>query len=131
METAFHKTRPVSATPVDHLLNFLVRGRVFGAIALVSVCALWQSPVLLTAILMILSGVVLVGRKNKQDLIIFLICGLAGASAEIFVVAYGAWSYSAPQLLGIPSWLPLVWGLSALFIRNVEQRLTAHQPFRS
>jgi hypothetical protein len=80
----------------------------------------------LTTILLFLSGIVLIGKRNQQDLVIFLTCGALGALAEIFVVAFGAWSYAMPQFLGIPSWLPLAWGISALFIRNVERRLTSN-----
>jgi hypothetical protein len=109
----------------DYLFQFVVKGRFFGLVALVSVCSLWQSPVLLTAILLFLSCAVLIGKRNQQDLVIFLICGAMGALAEILVVAFGAWSYSMPQFLGIPYWLPLAWGISALFIRNVERKLTS------
>ncbi|MBM4296389.1 MAG: DUF2878 family protein [Deltaproteobacteria bacterium] len=109
----------------ERLLGLAARGRVFGLVALISVCSFWRRPILLTAILSVLSCVVLLGRRNRQDSKIFLTCGVLGAIAEVFVVAFGAWSYSAPQVLGIPYWLPLIWGLSALFIRNLEQRLAA------
>jgi hypothetical protein len=126
MKPMLHELPMVKAVSFGHLLQFVVKGRFFGIIALVAVCSFWQSPVVLTTILLFLSGIVLIGKRNQQDLVIFLTCGALGALAEIFVVAFGAWSYAMPQFLGIPSWLPLAWGISALFIRNVERRLTSN-----
>jgi hypothetical protein len=124
MKAMLRETPVVSATSAERLLRLVVRGRVFGITALISVCCFWQSPILLTAILLFLSCAVLIGKRNQQDLIIFLTCGTLGALAEIFAVAFGAWSYSVPQFLGIPYWLPLAWGISSVFIRNIERRLT-------
>lgn len=40
--------------------------------------------------------------------------GIFGALAEIIPAALGAWTYATPQLLTIPYWLPLVWGLAGI-----------------
>ena len=123
MEPRLCENHAVSVKPAERLLSLLARGRVFGVTALISVCIFWQSPALLTVILMSLSCVVLIGKRNRPDLIVFLTSGALGAIAEILVVAFGAWSYSVPQFLGIPYWLPLAWGLSSLFIRRIAARV--------
>jgi hypothetical protein len=124
MKPKLHETSLVRAAFLRPSLRFVVKGRFFGIVALISVCCFWQSPLFLTAILLFLSCIVLIGKRNQQDFVIFLTCGALGALAEIFVVAFGAWSYSLPQFLGIPYWLPLAWGISSLFIRHVERRLS-------
>ena len=36
-------------------------------------------------------------------------------------ITTGAWAYDSPQLLGIPIWLPFVWGNAGLFILNMAE----------
>src|SRR5262245_61431706 len=100
MKSTLHYPPIVRAASPVHLMQFVGRGRFFGIVALVSVCSFWQSPVFLTSILFVLSCIVLISKRNQQDFVIFLTCGALGALAEIFVVAFGAWSYSLPQFLG-------------------------------
>ena len=123
MEPVLSDAHTFSDKPTVSLLGLLARGRFFGIAALISVCIFWQSPYLLTLVLLSLSCMVLIGKRNSQDLITFLTCGALGAIAEVLVVNFGAWSYSVPQFLGIPYWLPLVWGISALFIRNISTKI--------
>ena len=41
-----------------------------------------------------------------------------GPLAEGLAIQTGAWAYASPSVLGIPLWLPFVWGNAALFIQN-------------
>lgn len=54
----------------------------------------------------------------------YVLCALLGASSEILVIYFGAWSYTMPQLLGIPLWLPFVWGNVALFFVSLASHVT-------
>jgi hypothetical protein len=48
----------------------------------------------------------------KRELLWFLMISLGGSMAEIvFVNMSNAWSYSNPQLYGIPLWIPWFWGV--------------------
>lgn len=41
---------------------------------------------------------------------IFFIVGFFGFVAEALVVTSGAWIYDTQHLLGLPLWLPILWG---------------------
>ncbi|MEK6933082.1 MAG: hypothetical protein AABW56_04805 [Nanoarchaeota archaeon] len=94
----------------------------FLGISLVSV--FWEKPDLLTLILVILSLVIVFistkyMSKDSEDIILFLLVGVTGAFAEVIAIYFGAWRYGKPQLIGIPYWLPLAWGLAAIIIKYV------------
>jgi len=89
----------------------------FLAIMCVSfVAALWKYPFILLALLAGV-GIVLIKRsKYKHPYLAFIGAGMGGALCEIIAIYFGAWTYTAPQLIGIPLWLPVLWGNAALFI---------------
>src|SRR5712692_11417514 len=87
-----------------------------GLTALGSACLFWSSPLLLTGILAVIGGLMLAVRKSAEDLLLCAFCGAFGAIAEAFGIASGAWSYTLPLASGVPLWLPVMWGIAALFI---------------
>jgi hypothetical protein len=54
-----------------------------------------------------------------DDFYLFFVAGVFGAFAEVVAVLFGAWTYAVPSPIGIPYWLPLLWGLAALFLRHM------------
>ena len=79
---------------------------------------LWRTPVALTALL-ILTGVAIYAlRPSRTSAFVYLIGFLFGPLAEGVSIRTGAWEYASPTFLGIPVWLPFVWGIAALFIQN-------------
>jgi len=65
----------------------------------------------------------LVVRKSKEDIIIYIICAVLGAVAESIGVKAGAWTYYDTTLFGIPYWLPFVWGFAGVFVRRISIRV--------
>lgn len=76
-------------------------------------------PIILTLCLALISALILILYNNKGDIYLYILCGLAGAMAEAVAIAFGAWSYASAQFIGIPYWLPLLWGITAIFIKRV------------
>ena len=60
---------------------------------------------------------------TKEDLVLLLSGAVIGAVAEILSVRTGAWSYANPTMLGVPVWLPLLWGGSLLFMKKFSQTI--------
>jgi hypothetical protein len=83
----------------------LVAPLVFGHDALASVAALTVLSIILVAI-----------NFSKSRLIVYLIVFFAGPISEMIAIYFGAWNYAHPDLLGIPYWLPFVWGNASLYI---------------
>lgn len=89
------------------------------AVTITFVSLFWKDIMILTASLSILSIVALWYYHKKNDVIVYLIGAIIGATAESVCIYFGAWTYSNPTFL-IPIWLPLVWGLAALVIRRFD-----------
>jgi len=98
-------------------LNYqnIVFNIVFALACLASVCFLWENTILLTIILIIISVIGLYKWKTKETLILFFFCGLFGALAEVIAIHFGIWIYTLPSIIGIPYWLPVLWGDAAVF----------------
>ncbi len=87
------------------------------AIACVTLTALlFNRPYILTALLAGIGIVFLYRSTSKNAYHIFIGAGLGGAISEMIAIYAGAWTYTVPQMILIPLWLPLLWGNAALFI---------------
>jgi uncharacterized membrane protein YoaT (DUF817 family) len=83
---------------------------------LASVAILWERNLVLTVVLAVLATLLLAMNKSRQELKTFFLCAFFGALAEAFVISSGTWTYSNPDIIGIPVWLTLLWGIAAVFI---------------
>ena len=79
---------------------------------------LWSRPLVLTLCYIVLSAVILWGWHTKDDLVFYFVPFVLGPLGEIFVVAFGAWSYTEAAWL-IPPWLPFAWGIAVLFVYRI------------
>ena len=93
------------------------------AVALVSL--LYKQTVLLTIIMVAGWAIALKLWHSKNDIATLLAGAVAGTLAESIAVMTGAWKYANPTLLGIPLWLPLLWGGAAMFIRKFADTLAS------
>lgn len=93
------------------------------AFGVAAVSLLYKNNLLLTFV--ILAGWLVAVRlwHVKRDIYLFLSAAALGAAAEIIAVRFGAWQYSNPTLLGVPIWLPLLWGIAVVFIKRVADTL--------
>lgn len=60
---------------------------------------------------------------STSNLQLFASVAVAGAALEAVCVWAGAWQYATPQLLGLPVWLPLIWGQAGLSIAHWYKEL--------
>ncbi len=94
---------------------------------LITVAFLFQTPLLVVVMLLIIHSLYFVITKDrKESLIIYLGVGVLGASAELLCILTGAWEYSNTDTFGMPYWLPLVWGSAGLFMKDLSMRVCNH-----
>ncbi|MFH1591700.1 MAG: hypothetical protein ABIC95_07305 [archaeon] len=105
---------------MKRLLKAFLYACVLAFVSLIGVSLLWDNPLILTLALIMLSAVMMFASREKHDIYLFAIAGLSGAIAEMMAIWSGAWQYAFPNLLGIPYWLPFLWGFAALFIRRMS-----------
>lgn len=92
------------------------------AIVLYLVCLfgtglLWQSPLVLTALLIAVAVVVFTMWRRPTDRIFYFAPLVMGPTGEAFAVYLGAWDYSRTEFL--PLWLPFLWGIAGLCMGRV------------
>jgi len=92
------------------------------ALCIVLVGLLWHKPLLLTICYVAISVVVLTRWHTKSDLLFYWVTFALGPMGEFVAVYFGAWKYSKPLFL-LPLWLPFLWGICALFMKNVSETL--------
>jgi hypothetical protein len=80
--------------------------------------ALWRHPVALVVLVFAVGLAIFLLRPTRASLVVYAVGFTFGPSAEALGIHAGAWSYSSADFLGIPVWLPFVWGNAALFIQN-------------
>ncbi len=83
-----------------------------------------QAPI----ILMILLVALAVGKHFvvpiKKELFWFVLVSVGGALVEVVLVNMGnAWTYTNPQFLGIPLYMPIFWGLVGTTTVTLYQEL--------
>ena len=86
-----------------------------------SVCLFFKNNILLMVVLIAGWIIGILVWHEKHDIIFFLVGAILGSLGELVCVNYGVWRYENPSFLGIPIWLPFVWGLSAVFIKRVSE----------
>lgn len=82
---------------------------------------LWHYPVALIALLLVTAVAIYRIRPDATSIVVYATAFVFGPLAEAVSITTGAWAYDSPQLLGIPIWLPFVWGNAGLFILNTAE----------
>jgi len=71
-------------------------------------------------------AVLLLLRRRRGLTALFLVAGsLIGPVCESLPIATGAWSYRLPELLGMPAWLPLGYGIFATLVAYAAEAVMA------
>jgi len=87
--------------------------------------ALSRSTPLVIASGLVLATAILFARPEKSTVILMAGGAVLGPVCEALPVAVGAWSYAAPQILGMPVWLPLAYALFAALVAHASLALSA------
>jgi hypothetical protein len=76
---------------------------------------------ILSAVLLICISILMLSLEwNRKYLILFLAVSISGPIAEAVAIYFGAWAYTKPLFIGIPIWLPFVWGNAGLYIARLK-----------
>ncbi|MDO8480440.1 MAG: DUF2878 family protein [Nanoarchaeota archaeon] len=89
-------------------------------VPLLEVALLWKYPFILFALLLAIAVFALWGR-GKNDFAIFLFAAFWGSVLEIAGLVFGVGSYANAQFWGLPLWIPVLWGITALFVKEVTE----------
>jgi len=104
----------------EFLINCL-----FAFASLFSVALLYFRPLVLAIVLLALSAAMLIFNGKKRYLALFVMCGACGAGAEALAIGFGAWHYSFSNIIGVPYWLPFLWGMAGVFMKLISLEIIA------
>jgi len=92
---------------------------------LTTISFLWKYPFLLTLLLLTTSILYFVYFKKDKEHYYFVVAAIAGPIGEAVVSNSGLWTYAGDTILGIPYWLPLAWGITAVVIKRYLDSLSS------
>ena len=75
-----------------------------------------SQPETAAVLLLVTAIVMLLIKRSKKELILYTVIMISGPIAESIAIYFGAWTYAQPVFIGVPLWLPFVWGNAALYI---------------
>ena len=81
----------------------------------------YENNLLLTALLAIAWMIGIKTWHKKHDIYFLLAGATIGPVGEIVCIHFGAWQYANPSFLGIPMWLPFVWGLAVVLVKRFAE----------
>ena len=88
-----------------------------------SISLFYENNLLLTLLLAVMLFAGMKFWHKKRDFSYFISGAVIGPAAEIICVYFGVWQYSNPSFLGIPMWLPLIWGLGTILIKRIAETI--------
>ena len=94
---------------------------VLAAATLLLTAALWRHPLALIALVVLTGAAIFALRPSRHAVAVYITAFVFGPIAEILAIGTGAWEYATPTVLGIPLWLPFVWGNAGLFLHNTSE----------
>ena len=83
--------------------------------------ALWRYPVALVTLLLVTAAAIFIIRPNATSVVVYATAFFFGPAAEAVSITTGAWAYHSDNFLGVPIWLPFVWGNAGLFLLNTSE----------
>jgi len=79
-----------------------------------------QNQLVTVLILVCISLLMLNIEWSFKYVIFFMLVCISGPVAEAVAIYFGAWTYSNALFIGVPAWLPLVWGNAGLYIARLK-----------
>lgn len=82
--------------------------------------SLFDNSVFIVISLLCVSFLMLIIDWNYKYLILYLAIFVSGPIAEAIAIYFGVWTYTNPVFIGVPMWLPFVWGNAGLYIIRLK-----------
>lgn len=85
----------------------------------------WTNTLYTVLLLGLTSVCMLIVERSKHALVIYFVAFFLGPLSEAWMISRDAWTYADPHFLGIPLWLPFLWGNASLMFNRINQYLQA------
>ena len=92
----------------------------FGFIICSAAITLLHNNLAIAGVFLTASFLLLRHDSQKSDFYFYIGAALLSLH-EAVIVRFGAWHYQNPSILGLPVWLPLMYGLVAVVMRRIAK----------
>ena len=92
-------------------------------VVIFTISLLWRYNTILFIALIIECIIIVKLWHQKYDIVYFIVGAILGPLGEIVCIYYGTWIYINPNFLGIPVWLPLVWGIASIILMRIARTI--------
>ncbi|MEI8062306.1 MAG: hypothetical protein WCG97_03350 [bacterium] len=79
-----------------------------------------KNQIMTVIVLFCISLLMLSIEWSSRYIIFFILVCISGPVAESIAIYFGAWTYSSALFIGVPAWLPFVWGNAGLYISRLK-----------
>ncbi|MBS3051354.1 MAG: DUF2878 family protein [Candidatus Aenigmarchaeota archaeon] len=93
---------------------------IFYLVGIGSTILFYKNNILLTGILFISWMFAIKIWHGKKDVQVYIVSAVFGPVGEMAAIYFGVWSYSNPTVLGIPMWLPFLWGMAGMLLYRIS-----------
>ncbi|MBI5046950.1 hypothetical protein HZC07_04445 [Candidatus Micrarchaeota archaeon] len=91
-------------------------GNIVAVVVLVISGIIWNNPLLLTGVLLVFSIGLYLLWQEETIILVYIFAMIVGPIFDMIATKTGAWYYPMPDFLDIPIWLPLLYGLAAIYV---------------
>jgi len=84
----------------------------------ITIILFWKNTILTTIILLIIVICMFI-YNSKKDKIYFILVAIAATIVESITIMTNAWIYSTQNIINVPLWIPLYWGLGAIIMKDI------------
>lgn len=88
------------------------------ALASISIFLFWQNTSLTLILMVIFSVLVNVGAKT-HEIVYFVAVSILASIVESITISSGAWIYTTQNILNLPIWIPLYWGIGGVAMKDI------------
>lgn len=79
---------------------------------------------LLSSALLLLAGLLMLSIDwSCRNLLFYFAILITGPLSEAMAIYFGAWTYTNPVFIGIPIWLPFVWGNAGIYVIRLKDAI--------
>ena len=108
---------------MKHLLNplksLLIEG-IFLVIMVLGMILFWEDLFVSFIFAVVLTIIAFIFFHKKEDITFFIVGVVIGFATELIGTQFGIWAHSNPGIIGVPFWVPFIYGFAFLLARRIR-----------
>jgi hypothetical protein len=102
----------------------LISQLILGSLAIFAMVLFKDSPGT-TLVVLLMLALAMNWLSGWRLMRVFVIAAILGSIGEYLTTSHGVWTYASQQYLGLPFFIPIMWGICAVFFVSLANYLNA------